>query len=174
MYRRRGGNSVGSVGLVLRGYSLCASGQKHSGMNAGGGWICIGAGGWGGRRSSVIMSSSDVRGLRGVGAISAGISPLIRSHLSLRRLIAVEVSDPESNSDSRSGVGALARLCSSANLLIKSSSRCSLFTSSVLSCGRQRWRRSSKRWFVDAWPSYRLSVWALTASKTSRMQFRAS
>jgi len=80
------------------------------------------------------MSSSDVRGLSGVGARSVGGSPLILSHLSLRRRIAVEVSDPESNNDS-SGVGPLARLCASANLLIKSSSRCNLSTSSLLSCG---------------------------------------
>lgn len=104
------------------------------------------------------MSSSDVRGLNGVGARSVGGSPLILSHLSLRRLIAVEVSDPESNNDS-SGVGALARLCASANLLIKSSSRCNLSTSSVLSCGTgQRWRSSSNTSFVDNWPSRRASV----------------
>jgi hypothetical protein len=95
------------------------------------------------------MSSSDVRGLRGVGAVISGISPLILFHLSLRCLTAVEVSDPESNSDSCSGVGALA-------------------------CGRQCWRSSSKNWFVNTWPLHRSSVWALTASKTSRMQFRAS
>jgi hypothetical protein len=82
------------------------------------------------------MSSSDVHGLRGVGAISASISPLILSHLSLRCLIAVEVSDPELNSDSHLGVGTLACLCLLANLLIKSSSHCSLFTSSMLSCSR--------------------------------------
>jgi hypothetical protein len=64
--------------------------------------------------------------------MSGGVPSLILSHLSLRRLIAVEVSDPESKSDSCSGV-ALARLCASANLLIRSSSRCSLSTSSVLS-----------------------------------------
>src|SRR6266851_3564657 len=106
------------------------------------------------------MSLSDVCGLRGVGTISAGISPLILSHLSLRRLITVEVSDLELSSDSCLEVGALACLCSSANLLIKSSSHCSLFPSSTLSCGRQCWQR--------------LSVWALMASKTSQMWFRAS
>jgi len=120
------------------------------------------------------MSLSDVCGLRGVGTISAGISPLILSHLSLRCLIAVEVSDLESISDSCLGVGALACLYSSANLLIKSSSRCSLFPSSMLSCSRQCWQRSSKNWFVDAWPLHRSSVWALMASKTSWMWFRAS
>ncbi len=120
------------------------------------------------------MSSSDVRGLNGVGARSAGGSPLILSHLSLRRLIAVEVSDPESNNDS-SGVGTLARLCASANLLINSSSRCNLSTSSLLSCGTgQRWRSSSNMPFVDNWPSRRASVWALTASTTARMRFKAS
>jgi hypothetical protein len=82
------------------------------------------------------MPSSDVRGLRGVCTVISGISPLILFHPSLRCLITVEVLDPESNSDSCSGVSALARLYLSANLLIKSSSHCSLFTSSVLSCGR--------------------------------------
>ncbi len=119
------------------------------------------------------MSSSDVRGLNGVGARSVGGSLLILSHLSLRCLIAVEVSDPESNDSS--GVGALARLCASANLLIKSSSRCNLSTSSLLSCGMgQRSRSSSNMSFVDNWPSRRESVWALTASNTSRMRFKAS
>jgi len=83
VYGCRGGNSVESVGLVLQGHGSHASGWKHSGMNVGGGWICIGAGGWGGCRRSTIISSSDVCGLRGVGAISAGISPLILFHLSL-------------------------------------------------------------------------------------------
>src|SRR6266851_8725840 len=120
------------------------------------------------------MLLSDVRGLRGVGTISASISPLILSHLSLRCLITVKVSDLELSSDSCSEVGVLACLYSLANLFIKSSSRCSLFPSSVLSCGRQHWQRLSKNWFVDAWPSHRSSVWALMASKTSRMRFRAS
>ncbi|KAH8978434.1 hypothetical protein EDB86DRAFT_2836796 [Lactarius hatsudake] len=58
------------------------------------------------------MSSRDVRGLIGVGAISVGVSRHILSHRSLRRLIAVEVSDPESKSDSGGGDGALARASS--------------------------------------------------------------
>ena len=37
VYGRRGGNSVGSVGLVLWGRSPCASGRKLSRMNASGG-----------------------------------------------------------------------------------------------------------------------------------------
>lgn len=149
MYGRCGGNSAGSVGLALRGRGPRASSRKLRGTKAGGGWICTEAGGCGGRRSSAIMSSNDVRGLTGVGAVSVGVSRLILSHLSLRRLIAVEVSEPESNSDS-SGVAALARLWASASLLIKSSSRWSLSTSSVLSCGRgQRSRSSFKRRFVD-------------------------
>ena len=174
VYGCRGGNLVGSVGLVLWGHGPCASGQKLSRMNASGRWICIGAGGWGGRRRFAIMPLSDVCGLRGVGTVISGISPLILFHLSLRCLIAIEVSDLESNSDSCLGVSALAHLCSSANLLIKSSSHCSLFTSSVLSCGRQHWRSSSKNWFVNAWLLHRSSVWALMASKTSQMWFRAS
>jgi hypothetical protein len=120
------------------------------------------------------MPLSDVCGLRGVGTVISGISPLILFYLSLRCLIAIEVSDLELNSDLCSGVSALAHLYSSANLLIKSSSHCSLFTSSVLSYGRQHWRSSSKNWFVNTWLSHRSSVWALTASKTSWMQFRAS
>lgn len=127
---------MGSVGLALRGRGPRASGLKLNGTNAGGGWICTAAGGWGGRRSSAIISSSDVRGRSGVGAISGGVPRLILSHLSLRRLIAVEVSDPESNKDSPSEVSAAARLCASASLLIKSSSRCNLSTRSLLSCGR--------------------------------------
>jgi hypothetical protein len=142
---RSGGNSVRSVGLALRGRVPRASGRKFRGTNVGGGWICAGAGGCGGRRSSVIMSSRDVRGLSGVGAISVGVSRLNLSHLSLRRLIAVEVSDPESNSDS-SGVGGLVRLWASASLLIKSSIRCNLSTSSALSWTRgTRWRSSSNK-----------------------------
>ncbi len=91
------------------------------------------------------MSSRDVRGLIGVGAISVGVSRRILSHRSLRRLIAVEVSDPESNSDSGPGDGALARACASASLLIRSSRRCNRSTSSALSCVRgMRWRSSSK------------------------------
>jgi hypothetical protein len=39
-----------------------------------------------GRRSSAIMLSSDVRGPSSVGTMSVGVSPLILSHLSLRRL----------------------------------------------------------------------------------------
>jgi hypothetical protein len=142
---RNGGNSVRAVGLALRGRGPRASGRKFRGTNAGGGWICTGAGGWGGRRSSAIISSRDVRGLNGVGAMSVGVSRLNLSHLSLRRLIAVEVSDPESNSDS-SGVKGLAGLCTSASRLIKSSMRCSLSTSSALSCVRgTRWRSSSNK-----------------------------
>ena len=114
-------------------------GLKLRGTNRGGGRICGGAGGWGGRRSSAIMSSSDVRGLSGVGTMSAGVSPLSLSHLSLRCLIVVAMSEPESNSDSCSGLGTLARLCASASLLIRSSSRCSLSMSPVLSgSGGQR------------------------------------
>ncbi|KAH8981518.1 hypothetical protein EDB86DRAFT_2834838 [Lactarius hatsudake] len=56
------------------------------------------------------MSSRDVRGLIGVGAISVGVLRRILSHHSLRHLIAVEVSDPESKSDSGGGDGALARM----------------------------------------------------------------
>jgi hypothetical protein len=100
------GNSVGSVGLVLRGRSPRASGRKIRGMNAGGGWICGGAEGWGGQRSSAIMSSSDVCGLTGVGTMRVCGSHLNPSHLSLRRLIVLKMSDLESNSDS-TGVGAL-------------------------------------------------------------------
>lgn len=96
VYRHRGGNSVGSVGLALRGRGPCTSGGKLSGMNASGGWICIGAGSWGGRRRFVIMLSSANHGLRDVGAVIAGISPFILFHFSLRCLIATEVSDPES------------------------------------------------------------------------------
>ena len=118
------------------------------------------------------MSSSDVRGLTGVGAMSICGSCLNPSHLSLRRLIVLEISDPESKSDS-TGVGALGCLCASASLLIRSSSRCSLSVSSVLS-GGQRWRSSSKTLVVHNWPSRRSSVWALTPSNTSRMRFRAS
>ena len=44
----RGGISVRSVGLVLRGRGPRASGRKLRGTNAGGGWICNGAEGWGG------------------------------------------------------------------------------------------------------------------------------
>lgn len=56
------------------------------------------------------MSSRDVRGLIGAGcAITPGVPSRILSHRSLRRLIAVEVSDPESNIDSGRGDGALAR-----------------------------------------------------------------
>ena len=118
------------------------------------------------------MSSSDVRGFTGVGAMSVCGSCLDHSHLSLRRLIVLEMSDPESNSDSI-GVGALGCLCASAKLLIRSSSRCSLSTSSVLSWGR-RWRSSSKMLLVHNWPSRKSSVCALTASNTSRMRFSAS
>ena len=175
VYGRTGGNSVRSVGLALRGRGPRASGRKVRGTNAGNGWICGGAGGWGGRRSSAIMSSSDVRGLTGVGAMSVDGSRLIPSHLSLRRLIVLEMSDPESNSDSIGVGGALGCLCASASLLIRSSSRCSLSTSSVLSGGGvERWRRSSKTLFVHNWPSRRSSVCALTPSNTSRMRSSAS
>ena len=138
----------------------------------GGGWICgeleVGEG----RRSSPIMSSSDIRGLTAVGAMSVCGSCLNPSHLSLRRLIVLEISDPESNSDS-TGVGTLGCLGASASLLIRSSSRCSLSTSSVLS-GGWRWRSSSKTLDVHNWPSRKSSVCALTPSNTSRMRFRAS
>jgi hypothetical protein len=87
------------------------------------------------------------------------------SHPSLRCLIVLEMSDPESNSDS-TGVGALGCLCASASLLIISSSRCSLSTSSVLSGGK-RWRSSSKTLVVHNWPSHKSSVCALTPSNTS-------
>ena len=97
-------NSVRSVGLALRGRSPQASGQKIRGIKAGGGWICEEAGGWEGRRRSATMSSSDVHGLTGVGVMSVCGSCLNPSHLSLRRLIVLEMSDPESNSDSI-GVG---------------------------------------------------------------------
>ncbi len=117
------------------------------------------------------MSSSDVRGLTGVGAMSICGSCLNPSHLSLRRLIVLEISDPESKSDS-TGVGALGCLCASASLLIRSSSRCSLSVSSVLS-GGQRWRSSSKTLVVHNSPSRKSSVCVLTPN-TSRMQFRAS
>jgi len=133
---RAGSNSVRNVGLALRARSSRASGRKVRGMNAGGGWICGGAGGWGGRRSSAIMSSSDVSGLTGVGAMSVCGSCLNPSHLSLRRLIVLEMSDPESNTDS-TGVSALGCLCASASLLIRSSSRCSLSMSSVFSGGQR-------------------------------------
>jgi hypothetical protein len=53
---RIGGNSPRSVGLAIRGRDPRASGRKVSGLNAGGGWICVEAGGWEGRRSSAIMS----------------------------------------------------------------------------------------------------------------------
>ncbi len=52
-----------------------------------------------------LNDSDGVRGLIGVGSISVGVLRRILSHRSLRRLIAVEVSDPESNSDSDSGLG---------------------------------------------------------------------
>ena len=88
------------------------------------------------------MSSSDVCGLSGVGAITVGISCLILSQLSLRCLIAAEISEPESNSGS-GGVGTLARLWALASLLIRSSSRCNLSMSSVLSGSTgPRWRSS--------------------------------
>ena len=149
-----------------------ASGRKIRGKNAGGGWVCGGAGGWGGHRSSVIMSSSDVRGLTVVGEMSpCGPCPN-PSHLSLslRRLIVLEMSDPESNSDS-TGVGALGCLCASASLLIRSSSHCSLSTSSML-FGGLRWLSSSKTLVVHYWPSRKSSVCALTPSNNSRMRFR--
>lgn len=44
VYGRSGGNSVGSVGLALRGRGPRASGRKLRGTNAGGGWICARAG----------------------------------------------------------------------------------------------------------------------------------
>ena len=44
----REGISVISVGLVLRARGPRASGRKLRGTNAGGGWICSGAEGWGG------------------------------------------------------------------------------------------------------------------------------
>jgi hypothetical protein len=153
---RIGGNSPRTVGLAIRGRGPRVSGWKVSGLNAGGGWICAEAGGWGGRRSSVIMSSSDVRGLTGVGAMSVCGSCLDSSHLSLRRLIVLEISDPESNSDS-TGVGALGCLCASAKLFMRSTSCCSLSTSSVLSWGR-RWRSSSKILLVQKWPSRKSSA----------------
>jgi hypothetical protein len=77
--------------------------------------------------------------------MSVGVSRLSLSHLSLRRLIAVEVSEPESNSDS-SGVGGLAGLGASASLLIKSSMRFNLSSRSALSGTRgTRWRSSSNK-----------------------------
>jgi hypothetical protein len=83
------------------------------------------------------MSSRDVRGLIGVGAIRVEVSRRILSHRPLRRLTAVEVSGPESNSDG-SGDGPLGRTCASASLLIKSSTGCNLSTSSVLSLVEER------------------------------------
>jgi hypothetical protein len=83
-------------------------------------------------------------------------------HLSLRRLIVLKMSDPELNSDS-TGVGAIGCLGASASLLIRSSSCCSLSTSSVLS-GGLRWRSLSETLVVHNWPSRKSSVCALMPS----------
>ena len=68
------------------------------------------------------MLSRDVRGLIGVGVTNVGVSHRILFRRSPRCLIAVEASEPESNSDC-SGDGPLARACASASLFIKSNPR---------------------------------------------------
>jgi hypothetical protein len=110
------------------------------------------------------MSSSDVHGLTGIGEMSPCGSCLNPSHPSLRSLIVLEMSDPELKSGS-TGVGTLGCLCASASLLIRSSSRCSLSTSSVLS-GGLRWRSSSETLVVHNWPSCKSFVCALMSSNT--------